>query len=151
MNKYLNKYRIEGETCYIDCFNTKGILRGSIIIEFAVCIPVLIVLLFYIYDLMRLKRYYSQTEFVAQQIANIIQNIAKKRVAEGQAVTIKDVGYAAKLAYLSIYPGTTMYRKDSGHEFFHMPRIFVHYIESDSNGKASCKWVLYLHTRGASE
>ena len=33
MNKYLNKYRIDGETCYIDCFNTKGDLRGSIIID----------------------------------------------------------------------------------------------------------------------
>ena len=33
MNKYLNKYRIDGETCYIDCFNTRGNLRGSIIID----------------------------------------------------------------------------------------------------------------------
>lgn len=33
MNRYLNKYRIEGSICYIDCFNTKGILRGSIIID----------------------------------------------------------------------------------------------------------------------
>lgn len=33
MNKYLNKYRIEGEACYIDCFNTKGVLKGSIIIN----------------------------------------------------------------------------------------------------------------------
>ena len=53
--------------------------RGSILIEFAVCMPVLIILLYYIHDLSKLKRYYDQTEFVAQQMANILQNIAKKK------------------------------------------------------------------------
>ena len=121
--------------------------KGSILIEFAICMPVLIILLFYIHDLVKIKRYYSQTEFVAQQMANIIQNIAKKRVAEGQAVAIRDVVRAAKLAYLSIYPGTTMYRNDPERKYFHVPRVFVYYVEGDGNGKASCKWGLWIHTR----
>ena len=33
MNKYLNQYRFEGDICYIDCFDVKGNLRGSIIID----------------------------------------------------------------------------------------------------------------------
>ena len=33
--------------------------RGSILIEFAVCMPVLIILLFYIHDLVKIKRYYN--------------------------------------------------------------------------------------------
>ena len=33
MNKYTNQFRLEGEVYYIDCFNTKGVLRGSIIID----------------------------------------------------------------------------------------------------------------------
>lgn len=33
MNKYLNKYRVEGGVCFIDCFNTKGVFRGSIMID----------------------------------------------------------------------------------------------------------------------
>ncbi len=33
MNKYVNQFRFEGSLCYIDCFNTKGILRGTIIID----------------------------------------------------------------------------------------------------------------------
>ena len=98
--------------------------------------PVLIILLFYIHDLSKMKRYYDQTEFVAQQMVNIIQNIAKKRAEKGELVTIKDVGFAAKAAYLSIYPGKTMYRKDSTRPFFHVPRIYVYYVESDGNGKA---------------
>ncbi len=45
--------------------------RGAILIEFAICMPILIILLFYISDLVKIKRYYSQTEFVGQQMANI--------------------------------------------------------------------------------
>ena len=126
--------------------NEKELSRGSVLLEFAVCMPILIILLFYIHDLMKIKRYYSQTEFVGQQMANIIQNIAKKRVAEGVPVSIKDMGHAAKLAYLSIYPGITMYKKNSGHVFFHIPRIFIHYVESDNEGQASCKWVFWMHS-----
>lgn len=33
MNKYINQYRFEDSTCYVDCFDTKGNLRGSIIID----------------------------------------------------------------------------------------------------------------------
>ena len=54
--------------------------RGAILVEFAVCMPILIISLFYINDLMKIKRFYSQTEFVAQQAANILQNLAKKKL-----------------------------------------------------------------------
>lgn len=33
MNKYLNRYRFEDDVCYIDCFDTKGNLKGTIIID----------------------------------------------------------------------------------------------------------------------
>lgn len=33
MNSYRNKYRFVDNVCYIDCFNTKGVLTGSIIID----------------------------------------------------------------------------------------------------------------------
>ena len=124
--------------------------RGAILIEFAICMPVLIILLFYIHDLVKIKRYYSQTEFVAQQMANILQNIAKKRVEEGQPVSSKDIANSVKLAYLSIYPGTTMYKKDSGHEFFHVPRVYIFYVEGNDEGKASCKWVRWYYSLSSS-
>ena len=59
--------------------------------------PILIVLLFYINDLVRIKRYYSQTEFIGQQMANILQNIAKNRAIRGD-----DIKYACSLAWLDI-------------------------------------------------
>jgi hypothetical protein len=107
---------------------------GVILIEFAVCMPILIILLFYINDLVRIKRYYSQTEFVAQQMANIIQNISQKRA---QAATTseertnllkikqKDLKYAMALAYQTIYPGITMFKQGSGFEFGHRPYSLI--------------------------
>ncbi|MBO4405119.1 MAG: hypothetical protein J5821_00130 [Alphaproteobacteria bacterium] len=112
-------------------------------IEFAVCMPVLIILLFYINDLVKIKRYYSQTEFVAQQMANILQNLAKKRAAEGKTLGPDDLSHAASLAYLTIYPGTTMYSTAEGslrHGLTHCPFFTVYYVEGMSEGKAKCKW-----------
>ena len=117
--------------------------KGSILIEFAVCMPVLIILLYYINDLSKLKRYYDQTEFVAQQMANILQNLAKKRAAEGTVLQPDDFSHAASLAFLSIYPGKTMYSSTDGkqcHEFIHFPFFSVYYVQGTSNGKAKCLW-----------
>lgn len=33
MTKYFNQYRFEGDICYIDCFDIKGNLRGTIIVD----------------------------------------------------------------------------------------------------------------------
>ena len=108
--------------------------------------PVLIILLFYIHDLVKIKRLYSQTEFVAQQMANILQNIAKTR-----EITKNDIKYAASLAYLTIYPGTTMYTTVSGsekHIFGHQPRVFIHYVKGESGEKASTRWALWTRSGG---
>lgn len=118
---------------------------GSILIEFAVCMPVLIILLYYINDLSKLKRYYDQTEFAAQQMVNILQNIAKTKKIE-----VDDIKRAASLAYLTIYPETTMYsrdKKDIRHGFFYIPRIYMFYVKGESGGKASTKWGGWINTK----
>ena len=82
-------------------------------------------------------------EFVGQQMANILQNIAKTRV-----ITRRDIKHAAALAYLTIYPGTTMFTTKSGsqyHTFNHMPRAYVFYAEGQPNGKASTIWACCVH------
>ena len=124
---------------------------GSILIEFAVCMPVLIILLFYIHDLVKIKRMYSQTEFVAQQAANILQNLAKKRAAAGETLKYEDLCHAASLAFLSIYPGKTMYATVDGqdkHEFIHEPFFIIYYVKGTSEGKAKCVWGKSITTFG---
>ena len=117
--------------------------RGAILVEFAVCMPILIISLFYINDLMKIKRFYSQTEFVAQQAANILQNLAKKKAANGKNIGFEDLSHAASLAFLSMYPGKTMYSIVSGqnkYEFFHKPFFIIYYVEGTSGEKAKCVW-----------
>lgn len=119
--------------------------RGAILIEFAVCMPVLIILLYYINDLSKLKRYYDQTEFVAQQMVNILQNISQNRT--DKKINKDDIKYAASLAHLTIYPGKTMYadgkRGNASHELSHMPYFFIHYVRASPGGRASVLWSYY--------
>jgi len=117
---------------------------GVILIEFAVCMPVLVILLFYINDLVRIKRMYSQTEFVGQQFANIIQNIS-----HDNKITSNDIIHACCMAYLTIYPGTTMFYKGTGFGLGHRPELFITYVVGNPDGTASCKWALHLFTNSA--
>ncbi len=115
--------------------------KGAILIEFAFSLPVLIVLLYYIYDLNRLKRYYSRTEFVGQQVASMIQNISQSR--ESKTITLKDLQYIARTAFLSIYPGMSMYKQNGYFEFGHTPTLQIIYVKGLDNGNASCIWRYY--------
>ncbi len=116
--------------------------KGSILIEFAVCMPVLIILLYYINDLSKLKRYYDQTEFAAQQMANILQNISQKRT--DKKITVNDLKYAVTLASQTIYPGTTMFHNGICYGLCHRPEFFITYVKGETDGIASCKWVCHL-------
>lgn len=112
--------------------------KGVILIEFAVCMPILIILLFYIHDLVRLKRLHSQTEFIAQQIANILQNISQKREGTDRKITCNDIRYAASLAYLSIFPGTTEFlSKPATSDLGYRPFGFIFCVRGNTNSTAS--------------
>ena len=118
--------------------------RGAILIEFAVCMPILLILLFYIHDLVKLKRYHSQTEFVAQQMANILQNISQKR--SNKAITANDIRYAASLAYLSVFPGKTRFlSKTKTSDLGYNPLGYIYCIKGVSNSKASVLWARRFH------
>lgn len=116
--------------------------RGSILIEFAVGLSILIILMFYILDVVKIKRYYSQTKFVGQQMVNVLQNLSEKRNAEGTSLSETDISHAASLAFLTIYPGTTQYSPDKqwNHELRHIPSLTFYYIKGSTGGKAKCIW-----------
>ena len=120
--------------------------RGAILIEFAICMPILIILLFYINDVVRLKRLHSQTEFVAQQMANILQNISQKREGKDRKITLPDIRYAASLAYLSIFPGTTRFlTKRQTSELGYHPFGYIHCVKGNSDSTASVLWERKFH------
>ncbi len=117
---------------------------GTVLIEFAVCMPILIILLFYINDLVRIKRYYSQTEFVAQQMANILQNISQSRT--DKRITANDLRYAASLAYLSAFPGKTEFRtKKLTSDLGYCPLAFIFCVKGNVDSTASILWGRRVH------
>ena len=127
--------------------------RGSILMEFAVCMPILIILLFYIHDLVKIKRYYSQTEFMAQQMVNIIQNMSQKRRTSDSTklkLTQTDLTYAFALSHQTMYPGTIMYYSGKGNGSFHLPLANIYCVKGIENGKASCMWRAGVWASGTS-
>lgn len=124
--------------------------RGSILIEFAICIPIFIILLFYINDLVRLKRWHSQTEFVAQQMANIIQNISQKR--SNKKITANDIKYAVSAAYLSAFPGTSRFTSNkvtnSTGELGYNPLGLIYCVQGITDSTAKVRWVKRFHMAG---
>ena len=112
--------------------------KGSILIEFSVCMPVLIMLLYYIHDLSKLKRYYDQTEFVAQQTVNMLQNISQNR--SNKRIKKEDLARIHTLAWQTLYPGKTLFLKDSVYPAGYSSVTSMYYVEGLSDGKASCRW-----------
>jgi hypothetical protein len=117
--------------------------------------PILVIMLFYINDLVRIKRYYSQTEFVGQQIANILQNISQKRAQSYSGIertkqlriNLSDMARACRLASLTIYPKDTY----STGALKHYPDIKIYYVKNNKNGTATSKWYnLWYGTNGNS-
>ena len=134
---------------WIDVIQPAGAFcKGSIIIEFAICMPVLIILLYYVHDLSKLKRYYDQMEFVGQQMVNMIQNVSIKRGKEDSSklrITKQDLWDIHRLAWQTIYPGNTMFLdKNSKFPMDHRPLTAIFYVEDVGNGKASCRWYIWL-------
>ena len=124
---------------------------GSILIEFAICMPVLIILLFYINDLVKLKRLHSQTEFVAQQMANILQNISLKRSGTARKITLPDIKYATSLAFLSMFPGTSRFViSKNKSELGYCPHGYIFCVKGKSNSTASVLWGKRFHFTGNS-
>ena len=123
--------------------------RGAILIEFAVCMPILIILLFYINDVVRLKRLHSQTEFVAQQMVNILQNISQKREGKDRKITCNDIRYAASLAYLTMFPGTTRFTltvdKVNTSDFGYNGLGYIFCVKGNSDSTASVLWARRFH------
>lgn len=121
--------------------------KGTVLIEFAICMPVLIIMLFYVNDLVKIQRHYSLNEFVGQQIVNLLQNISQKRA--NKAITKTDMRHVAALAFLSIYPGTTMFHNGKGHVLIHNPELLLHCVKGEDGGKARSLWIGFVNSESA--
>ena len=93
-----------------------------------------------------MKRYYDQTEFVAQQMANILQNISQKREGTDRKITLPDIRYAVSLAYLSVFQGKTEFlTKSFTSDLGYHPLGFIFCVQGNNDSTASVLWARKFH------
>jgi Flp pilus assembly protein TadG len=114
---------------------------GAILIEFALAIPVLIAIVYYLHDIPKYRRTWAKAEFITHEISGMIQNISQNR--ENKKITQNDLRYCVAAAFLSFYPGTTQFPKS--YNVFKQPgsvcgRIF--YVVGNADKTASVKWCM---------
>lgn len=119
---------------------------GAVLIEFAFVVPVFLALIYYIHDLPKYKLMARKLQFVANETAAIIQNIAKQRADNGETFYQKDLWNASSLAFLSVFPGNTMTGTMKPREVFPLG-YFAHttlmYVVGTNNDEAQGKWAMY--------
>ena len=67
-------------------------IRGAILIEFAVCMPIFILLLFGLHDIFKMARLQDRTNLVAHEVVSMIQNVSQGRL--NKIITREDLADA---------------------------------------------------------
>ncbi|MDR1982449.1 MAG: hypothetical protein LBQ08_01460 [Holosporaceae bacterium] len=113
---------------------------GAIMIEFALAIPLLITILYYMHDIPKYKRIQSKMEFAAHCAANILQNVSKNRT--NKRITWNDMKYALIQGGMTFYPETSVFciGGERTHIYGHCLSTFVHCVKGLEDGKASVLW-----------
>ncbi len=94
-----------------------------------------------------MKRYRQKMNQVALQFAQMIQNVSQTR--DNKKITKADLENAARVAYLTIFPGVTGVPTTNNHmPLGYFIECFIHYIVGVSNGKACLKWRWQCYYRG---
>jgi hypothetical protein len=91
-------------------------------------------------------------KFVAHKMVSILQNVSQNRDASNRKITISDIKNAMAGAYLSFYPGKTMYATGvQRHLYAHFSHGHIACIKGVDGGKASVLWIVQFHTGGNKE
>jgi hypothetical protein len=99
------------------------------------------------HDVPKYARMQAKIEFVAHEMVGILQNVSQNR--SNKKITRTDIKYAVAAAYLSIYPGKTMYTTDPhAHPYGHFPIIWMYYVVGESDGNASIVWGIHAYVDG---
>jgi hypothetical protein len=121
------------------------------LIEFAVAIPVIIAIVYYLHDVPKYKRMQAKMEFITHEIVGMIQNVSQSRTSK--KITSNDLRYCISAAFLSFYPGTTQFAKS--YNVFKQPGFAcgkIFYVVGNDKGKASVLWAMqYQYGGGGSQ
>ena len=97
-----------------------------------------------------MKRYNERMDFVAHQMAGIIQNISQNRA--DKKITITDLVDAGKLAYLTVFPGNTVTPQECQiYPFGYHTFYTIFYVKGMDNNVAGVIWAISFAGDGGEE
>jgi hypothetical protein len=120
-------------------FNMNRKVKGGILVEFALAIPLLVTILYFALDapkhsLMK-SRMKNSAYFSASMIQNISQNRADKRV------TKKDLAFIITSSLMNIFHGLKQFNLIDSSINHCFGLSYIYYVKGLPNGKASVLWV----------
>jgi hypothetical protein len=87
---------------------------------------------------------HKKLKFVAHEMANILQNVSQNRA--NRKIRSSDIKCAIAAAYLSIYPGKTMYTISGRSPLEHTSSGHLYCVKGLENGNASVVWCVRWHS-----
>jgi len=117
--------------------NWKNRSKGGILMEFAISVPVLIMITYYVHDLPKYARMQKKMEFCAHCFVSMLQNIS-----HGEKITRQHIKNALSAAYVVVFPGKTEYGTGSRRmPLGYFPHAWIYCVKGLPNGKASVVWM----------
>ncbi|MDR0968767.1 MAG: pilus assembly protein [Holosporaceae bacterium] len=110
--------------------------RGSVLIEFAICVPILIMCLVAMHDIPKYYQIQAKMKFVAHEVINMLQNAPR-----GQPITVAHLKHIYSAAFLSLYPSNGLFHSQKWcHPLGHFPELMIYYVRGNDDGTASLLW-----------
>jgi hypothetical protein len=113
---------------------------GAILMEFAIAVPVLAALLYYVHDLPKYEHIRSKTKLCIHCAVNMLQNISQN--SKDKRVTMQDIKRISCAAFLPYFgPGTKQYQGGGGTASIPYGGVVrLRYLEGRSNGIPMVLW-----------
>jgi hypothetical protein len=102
------------------------------------------------HDYNKYVRMKKRVVFVAHEVTSMLQNISQRR--SNKAITLTDFNSALRGAYLSIYPGVSVYPspiKNTIYHYGHFPMGVISCVRGRNNGNVDILWekIRYIDSR----
>lgn len=117
--------------------------HGSVMVEFAFCIPIVTAILYYTMDTPRYARLYGKTKFIGHAVANMFQRVTQAR--GNKIITKADVANIIKASY-AMMPLDRVVVASSGLSVYN--EIMLHCIKTDASCKAKVAWQVVCNPTG---
>lgn len=128
-----------------DILNMNRKVKGGILVEFALAVPVLAIILYYASDVPRYSRYKSQMKNAAYIAASMIQNVTQNRT--DKRIKKTDIGNISYTWGMSIWgSGRKWCVTNSYYPLGLCCVTYMGYIKGTGTNKAKIMWTTYCYT-----